>query len=86
MFQDGTSSTEHSTWKPVYVYIANMTAIPVQLPKFTLLAYASVAPTCIIRAIRDEPNMLEGRGTIPTQGDNFYSDPIVTSVFYKTAE
>lgn len=44
--------------KLFYVYIVNVTAKPVHVLKFMIVAYAPSVPTCIMHANEDEPHML----------------------------
>lgn len=53
--------------KPLYVYIVNMKAERVNLPKFMKVAYASTAPTCIIHASDDEPHIMTDEDPISTK-------------------
>lgn len=46
--------TDILSWKPFYVYIVNMKAEPVNLPRFMIVAYASSASTYTIQARDDE--------------------------------
>lgn len=48
--------------KPFYVYMANLTAKPVNFPKFMTVASASNVPSCIIHTGDDMPCMTETEG------------------------
>lgn len=47
------------TSRAFYVFIANMMARPVNLPKFMIVSPASNTPACIVHAHEDEPIMLQ---------------------------
>lgn len=47
-----------------------MTAKPVKLSRFMIVAYASIAPKGIIGTRDDEPYMMTDEGSIPTQRTN----------------
>lgn len=68
---------------PISHYMANTAATLVSLPKFMIGAYVSSASTCIIHFRNDEPQMLAEEGPIPTQGNNFNSDPTTNETLYK---
>lgn len=53
--------------KPFYVYVVNMTAKPVDLPKLMIVACALNSPTCIIHVRDYEPHMFTYECSIPTQ-------------------
>lgn len=72
-----------SPWKPFYVYIARLTANPVNLLRFMIVPSASNAQTCIVHARRDEPCIWRDEGSSPTNCDQFSSDPTVNAVHYK---
>lgn len=65
--------------KPIFVYIANMTANPVRLQKFMIVLYAPNAPICIKHAKDDEQYMLNEEDSVPEQGDKFNSDPTINT-------
>lgn len=67
------------------VFILNMTAKAVSLPKFMIVAYASNIPTCLIQA-RDDAYMLTNECSVLTKCDEFNSDPTTTSIRYKPPE
>lgn len=69
--------------KSFRVYIVTMTAKPVSLPKFMIVAYESSAPACIIHTIEDDPHMLIEECLIPMQCDKFRSDRTIRAVSYK---
>lgn len=59
--------------KPVYVYIANLTAKSVNLPKCMIVATAYNAPQCIIIANDDESCTMENEGQASMQSDSTIS-------------
>lgn len=66
--------------KLVYVCIAYLTAKPVKLSKFMIVASASSALLCIMHARNDEPYMTENRGQALKLGNSTNS---VRTVQYK---
>lgn len=72
--------------KPFYIFVLNMTANPASFPRFMIVDYVPRAPTCIIHARDDDPNMWTDDHPIPTHCDRFNSDPIINAVRYKPPE
>lgn len=69
--------------KPFYLYITNLKAKQTNLPNDLIVPSASNAPTCIIHAQDDEPQMLKDKGRVMMQCDKSSTDPTVKEVRYK---
>lgn len=66
--------------------MANLTAKPVNLPKFMLVATSSNALTYTIQARYDELHISTDEGLIHTQCDKVSSDSTIIALSYKMAE
>lgn len=66
--------------KPFYVFIANMTARPDNLPKFMKVAITSNASTCNVYVRDDELHMWKEECRILTKRDKSSSHTTVSAV------
>lgn len=69
--------------KPLYVYMTNLAARPINLPKFKIVTFMSNGPTCNVPTRDNEPHMLKYKTQIPTQCDKMKADPTVNAICYK---
>lgn len=69
--------------KSFFLYIASMTAKPVNLLTFLIVSCASSAPKSFLHARDNESHMLEEYGLMPTQTDKFSSDPTLNAVRFR---
>lgn len=72
-FHDRTTSSGHSTWEFIYIFILNMSAKPTSSPKFIIDFYASTDPACLIHGIDDELNVVQWTRGAETVDHGYYA-------------